>query len=154
MEFSAHYKAPRQRVFDVFMDLESMADTLEGVTRVEVLTDGPVGKGTRWRETRMIMGKERTEELAITEVRAPESYDVECDSCGCLMKCRFTFEEQDGGTTMRMTMQNEPYTLFARIVTPLMMPLMRKQMHKCMDKDFEDVRAVLENGAAVGDMSS
>jgi hypothetical protein len=130
------------------MDIESIADTISGITRVEVLTDGPIGEGTRWRETRVMMGKERTEELEITSVSAPESYDVECDSCGCLMRCRFTFEERDGGTQMHMSMVTEPRTLFARIVTPLMMPLMRRQMTRCMAQDFEDVRGAIEGQAA------
>jgi hypothetical protein len=145
IEFGAQYAAPRDRVFEVFMDVPCMSERIEAITKIEVLTDGPIGEGTRFRETRLMGKKERSEVLEIQNVKDGESYEVVCDSCGCLMECQFTFEDCDGGTKMRMSMQATPQSLFAKIVTPLMMPLMRKMMIKCMSKDFDDVRSVIES---------
>lgn len=42
-------KAPADAVFAVYTDLEKMVDRIPQITALEVLTEGPVSKGTRWR---------------------------------------------------------------------------------------------------------
>ena len=75
--------APQAAVFHLFADVKRAAEHLSGVVRVEKLTDGPVGKGTRFRETRVFFKKEATEELEITGFDPPRSYTLGCESCGC-----------------------------------------------------------------------
>ena len=50
------------------MDVEHAADTLSGIGAVEMLTEGPYAVGTRWRETRSMMGMTASEEMEVTEV--------------------------------------------------------------------------------------
>ena len=74
-----HVDAPVQRVWDLATDLERAPTTLSGVTRVEVLTDGPFAVGTRWRETRTMFGREASEVLEVTAVedepmKAPDAW--------------------------------------------------------------------------------
>ena len=57
-----HVAAPQERVFNVYTQLDRLAGRIPTITAVEVLTDGPFGEGTRWRETRVVMKKEATEE--------------------------------------------------------------------------------------------
>ena len=49
--------APPERVFEVATDLASLPETMSGIDSVEVLSDGPFGEGTRWREIRTLYGK-------------------------------------------------------------------------------------------------
>ena len=60
-------EAPPARVWQVLTDLDHAAETLSGVLRVEVLTDGPYALGTRWRETRKMFGREASEELWVAD---------------------------------------------------------------------------------------
>ena len=41
-------------VFAAFSDIPRGHEMIEQITAIEMLTDGPVGVGTRWRETRMM----------------------------------------------------------------------------------------------------
>ena len=59
-----------------------MERVLSGVERVEVLTEGGFDVGTRWRETRRMLGKEATEEMTVTECVPPERYVTVADSHG------------------------------------------------------------------------
>ena len=70
-------EAPVAVVWQVFTDLGRRRQWLSAVTAVEVLTDGPFGAGTTWRETRrMADGGEITEEFRVDECVIPERFVV------------------------------------------------------------------------------
>lgn len=58
---SVRIRGTQQAVFEAISDLEHAAERIGAIKEIEMLTDGPVGKGTRWRETRLMFGKECTE---------------------------------------------------------------------------------------------
>lgn len=84
--------APLERVFEMFSDIHHSADLVDAITRVEVLTTGSIGKGTRFRETRVMFKRETTEEMEVTAFDPPHSYTVEADSCGAHFTSTFRFE--------------------------------------------------------------
>ena len=53
-------------VWSVLTDLDAQTETLRNVTAVERLTPGEYAVGTRWRETRKMLGKAATEEMWVT----------------------------------------------------------------------------------------
>lgn len=69
--------APPEAVWAVLTDLEGAADTMRTITKVQVLTPGEYGVGTKWRETRTMWGKEATEELEVTVSEPPHLTVVE-----------------------------------------------------------------------------
>jgi carbon monoxide dehydrogenase subunit G len=71
--------AAPEAVWKVLTDLEGAVETLRAVTKVEVLTPGEYGVGTKWRETRTMWGKEATEELSVTVAEAPRLTVVEAN---------------------------------------------------------------------------
>ncbi|MCG8434058.1 MAG: SRPBCC family protein, partial [Gammaproteobacteria bacterium] len=90
--------APADKVFDVFSDIDKFAGRVDGIMKVEKLTNGPVDKGTRWLETRIVMNKESTEELEIIEFEKGSGYTVACDSHGTRYRTVFTFLPQGDET--------------------------------------------------------
>lgn len=138
-----HVNATREKVFAVASDFHSLAENLRGVERLEVLTDGPIGAGTRFRETRVMFGKESTEEMEITAFNPSESYVVECDSCGAHYRAEYLFIPDIAGTHMRVTFDARPTTFLGRLMSPLA-TLMIGPMKKVIDADLEDVKAAAE----------
>jgi hypothetical protein len=65
----------------VFTDLDGAAERVDGIQKLEKLTDGPVGLGTRFRETRRMFRKEAAEEMEFTAFEPGRSYGVCCDAC-------------------------------------------------------------------------
>ena len=74
--------APALQVFDLFADFRHVPGRIKAIKRMEVLTDGPIGVGTRLRETREMFGREVAETLEITAFERPHGYTLCCESCG------------------------------------------------------------------------
>jgi carbon monoxide dehydrogenase subunit G len=64
---SQHIQAPPEKVWSVITDIPGSAATLSGVESVQLLTDGPYGEGTRWKETRKMFGRAETVEMWVAE---------------------------------------------------------------------------------------
>ncbi|QDT63685.1 SRPBCC family protein [Calycomorphotria hydatis] len=129
VELEHRIKAPREIAFAVLSDFEHCSEWIEGIERVEMLTDGPVGVGTRWRETRVMFGKEATEVMEVTTFEPSDRYVVECESCGSLYRSVFTFAEDGDGTKLTLTIETKSLTLMAKLMSPLgyfMMGTMKK----------------------------
>lgn len=139
--------APPERVFAVATDFANMTDHLSGVTKVEMLTGGPVAVGTRFRETRVMFGKEATEEMTVTALQPPRSYTMEALSCGVHYKSILDFLPDGGGTRIVMTITATPQTVMTKITGPLMGFLMKGAMKKAMLKDFADLDAAASQPA-------
>ncbi len=130
--------APVDRTFEVFTDLHGAQERIPEIISMEVLTEGPVGSGTRFRETRKMFGKEATEEMEITTFEPNSVYAVECESCGAHFRTEFRFAPAaEGGTSVEMETVVKPISLFAKLMAPvsgLMMGSMKKALAKDMDR--------------------
>lgn len=145
-EYSTHIDAPLERVFAVAADIPHAADRISGITKVEMETDGAVGVGTRFRETRVMFGKEHTETLEVTAFDPPRSYSVGCDSCGVVWDSTFTFTADGGGTRVELVMTSKPSTFAAKVIGAITAPMMRKSMEKCINSDLADLKRACETG--------
>jgi uncharacterized protein YndB with AHSA1/START domain len=139
-------EAPPERVFEVFTDLGRAAEVMRGVDRIEVLTPGPVGRGTRWRETRTMFGREAVEEMWIGEFEPPHRYVVDAESHGARYRTEFTFQPAPDGlvTVVRMSFGAEPQTFVARVLGALMAGVMSGSIRKALGQDMDDLKAACE----------
>jgi len=140
--------APPARVFEVLADVPNWAEHVTGIRKVELLTDGPVGVGTRFRETRVFFKREATEEMEITEFEPGRGYVLECDSCGCHYRTSTTVVPDGTGTRVELEMQTTPVNLMAKLMSPLA-SILSGPLKKCIERDLEDTRAHLEAGSEV-----
>lgn len=143
---STHIAAPPDRVFALFTDLRNAPSRVKAITALEVLTDGPIGKGTRFRETRTMFGRSCTETMEITGFDPPRSYTVAANSCGCLYRTEFAFRPDAGGTAVEFTFSATAQTFWAKLMAPLF-GLMASSLRKAVEKDLADLKAVAEGGA-------
>jgi hypothetical protein len=131
--------APADRMWSVTSDFAHAADHIKAITKVEMLTPGPVGVGTRFREWR---GRHAVD-MEIAAWSPPRGYSLR----GYAMGTEFTSEIRcvpDGsGTRLEMEIQVRPQTLGAKFLTPLL-ALMSKMMVKSCAKDLVDMAAAAE----------
>jgi len=149
MTLSKHVNAPRSLVFDKASRFGQADQIVSAITRVEMLTDGPVGEGTRFRETRSMFGKEATEEMDVTAFEPPHAYTLGADSHGTRYSTRVRFEETGGGTEVVMEMHATPRTLGAKLPSPLGL-LTKGVMRRCMEQDLEDLKNACESEEGPG----
>jgi carbon monoxide dehydrogenase subunit G len=145
VDVSKQIDAPVERVFEVFTDLHHAAERIAGIVSVEVLTDGPFTVGTRWKETRKMMGKLATETMWITAVEPSRSYTAEAESCGTHYTSTYTFESENGTTRVTMSFRGRPMTLLAKLMSPLGY-FMTGMIRKMLVEDMDDLAAVCEAG--------
>ena len=139
---STFVSAPIESVFNIYTDLENIAERVSAITKLEILTEGPFGKGTRWRETRVVMKKAATEEMTVTSLDPPNGYTVESRSHGMLYETHFTFKPESDGTRVTWGFNGTPQTFGARLSAPIFALFFNGMMKKCMLSDLEELRDV------------
>ena len=143
MNLSVDIDAAPEAVFDIIADIENSAARIEGIEKIEMLTEGSVCVGTKWRETRLMMKKEAVEKMEITAFERPSYYTVYCDSCGCDMEWTMSVEPRGDGSTLTLDMMSKARTSMAKLMAPLGW-LMSGMMKKCVVKDLDNIKAYIE----------
>ncbi len=145
MTVEKQINAAPDRVFALASDFATMSERVPGIKRVEMLTDGPVGVGTKFKETRVMFGKEATETMEVTAFDPPRSYSLSANSCGCLYDSRLEVAANAGGANVTLSFVATPVSFFAKLMSPLG-KLMSGTMRKCFDGDLEAIRKAAERG--------
>ncbi|HEX6909628.1 MAG TPA: SRPBCC family protein, partial [Longimicrobium sp.] len=94
-------------VFQALTDLEGAARWMPGIAQVERVGEVREGVGSRWRETRVMRGKEVTEELEVTHHHPPSHLTLRIDGTrGTSGRGTYVFDyhlaQRVGGTEVRM----------------------------------------------------
>ncbi|MFE6332686.1 SRPBCC family protein [Streptomyces sp. NPDC057798] len=133
-------------VWDALTDLRGMEDVLSGVSKVEVLSEGPFDVGTRWRETRRMFGKEATEEMWVTDCDPPVRYVVEAESHGSRYLSEWVLRA-DGPETTTVSLSfsaDAPSGGFRGVLAKLLGGLGTRAVSKAIAKDLDDVATAVE----------
>lgn len=140
--------ASTDAVWRVLTDLEGTAAVLSGVTRVERLAGAGYSIGTRWRETRTMLGREATEEMEVVGIVPRRSTTIAAESHGMRYRTEFTLEPTDGGTRtllrMRFSGGFESPSWIQRAAAKLTARLGLAATRKTMEQDLADIAAAAE----------
>lgn len=112
-----------------------------------MLTPGPVGVGTRFRETRIVFGREATETMEVLAFDPPRGYVLETLSCGVRYRTEMRLAPRPGGTDVAMTLDLTPLTRLAKIMSLVMRPMV-KSMAKVCAEDLAGIKASFEASQA------
>lgn len=144
LDLSEVVKAPPHEVFAVMSDFPNCSKYCSQIKRVEMLTEGPIGKGTRFRETRVMFGRESTEEMMVADFDPPRSYTITGESCGARFVTVMSVEPDDQGSRIRMTMDWKPITGFAKVMSALTGWLMMGTCRKMVQRELADISRHVE----------
>lgn len=127
------FPAPVAEVFALFTDLDLWPDRVRDVTRVERLTDGPVGVGTRYTESRIVFKKEATETFEVTAFEPNARFETlaHFKSCGAKFRFDHRFVLDGAGTRVDLVVTSRAESWFGWLFAPLaylMMPIFRKSL--------------------------
>lgn len=93
---------PVEEVFDFATNLDNASLLLPNVTKTEMLTEGGMKPGARFRETRRMNGKERSAIIEITEHERPTISAASAAMMGMRATYRFRFTPEGSGTRVEM----------------------------------------------------
>jgi carbon monoxide dehydrogenase subunit G len=140
-----YVRSTPDRAFAVFTDLEAVGDRLSAIEEIELLTDGPIRVGTRWKETRELMGQSATEEMEIVEFDAPRRLVAQAESYGTRYTTQFEFEPEGAGTRIRVTFRAEPQSWTARAMSTVLGGTMMGSVQEMLAQDLADLKAWIES---------
>ena len=133
--------APKEQVFDVVARIENFEKAVPHLTKVEMLTDTTRGVGTRFRETRVMKGREASTELEVTEYIANERIRLVSDTGGAIWDSVFTVSAANGDTRLKLEMDARPHSFVAKLVTPFLIGMITN----AVAEDMDAVKAYCEN---------
>lgn len=142
-----HVHASPEKVWSVISDIPGSAATLSGVHSVQMLSDGPNGEGTRWKETRTMMGRSETVEMWVAQADPQRSTTVKALQGGADYTSRFSLAQRDGGTDLTVTFGAEVIkpTAFSRIAMALFGKIGMGITRKALAKDLAEIAAKAES---------
>ena len=126
-------EAPVERVFDTIAHIDNYSKAIPHIVKVEILSDVKSGVGTRFRETRTMRGREATTELEVTEYVENDRIRVVSDTGGTVWDSMFMVKPAQKGTDLTLVMDARPRRLVARIMTPMIMGVVKKAVEDDMD---------------------
>ena len=125
--------APIDVVFKTVADINQFSQAIPHIVKVEILSDVKSGVGTRFRETRLMKGKEAATELEVTEYTENDRVRIVADSHGTVWDTLFTVESRKGHTELTMTMDAKAYKLLPKLMNPMVKGIIKKAVAKDMD---------------------
>jgi len=135
--------APVDRVFQLFTDIEHGPVYVSEIKRIEMLTPGSVRRGTRWRETRDVMGVQDSAEMEITSFERNRMYTITHHKAGVQVDTSFWFEPVDGGTNVSVEFELEPGGVPPGFLAPLGWAIEGK-VKQVLSRDLADLKHVIE----------
>ncbi|REJ72151.1 MAG: SRPBCC family protein [Planctomycetota bacterium] len=125
--------APVDIVFHTVADISRFSEAVPHIVNVEFLTEQQSGVGTRFRETRVMHGKEIATELEVTEYVENDRVRIVADSHGTVWDTVFSVSEEGAATVLAMTMTANARTLAAKLTTRMISGMVAKAVEADMD---------------------
>jgi hypothetical protein len=135
--------APPAAVFAVAANIVVWPQFMSGIRNVEILTPGPIASGTRFRETRIMLGRTAAEEMTIAEFQSPNRLLLTAFNHGTDYTVDHTFTTAGRGTRLSLRFEGRPVTLLSRLLSPLGR-LFAGSVRKQIEKDVADLKREAE----------
>lgn len=136
-------EAPVDQVFAAFTDIEHNAGRVSGIKNVEVLSTGEFRLGTRWRETREILGRLDDAEMEVTAFEKDRGYTITHHKAGAKIDTVFTFAPEGDGTHVSITFALENQGLPPGLLSPVSWAIAGK-VKEALSKDLSDMKKSVE----------
>jgi carbon monoxide dehydrogenase subunit G len=147
-----HVNASPDKVWTVISDIPGSAATLSGVDSIQMLSEGAYGEGTRWKETRTMMGRAETVEMWVSQAEPPSptragTTTVKALQGGADYTTRFILAERDGGTDLTLTFGAQVVrpTLLSKVMLALFGRIGMSITRKALAKDVAEIAAKAES---------
>jgi len=136
---SDEISAPIDRVFQAFTDIEHGPVHVSGIKKLEMMTPGPVHVGTRWLETREVMGRLDSAEMEMTAFERDRMFTITHNKAGVRIDTTFWFEPSRDSTKVTVEFDLESGGLPPGLLAPLGWAIAGK-VEKVLNHDLADLK--------------
>jgi carbon monoxide dehydrogenase subunit G len=128
-------------VFAFVTDLKNATKHIPGVKKLELLSKGELGVGSRFLQERTILGTTLEQEMEITEFDPPTTYAARGEAHGCEVTGRLSLESEETGTRVRAELTVEPQGFAGKLAASMIL----KGAEIAMHEDLEAMKSALES---------
>ena len=132
-----------ERIFALFTDIEHAAQHVSGIKKTEMLTTGPFSRGSRWLESREILGRVDTAEMEVTAFETNHTYTITHHKGGLRIDTTFSFEPIPGGTKVSIEFALNNQGLPPGLLSPLEWAMAGK-VRDVLGHDLADLKKSLD----------
>jgi len=147
MELSAsiNIERPVEDVWKAIIDFENCSNYIESIIKLDII-DQPKDTliGFKWKETRVMFGKEATETMWITDYTENEYYQTRAESHGSIYTSRLSIVPVGEDTQLTMSFSGQAQTFTAKLLSSIMGFMVKGAMKKAILKDLTDIKMHLE----------
>jgi hypothetical protein len=145
IQVECNIPASKSKCFEAFSDLNNLADKVTAITKIELLAPGEIGVGTKFKETRVMFGKESSEVMEITLFEPNSHIREEAFAGGVHYISDWKFTESNEITTVSITFNIQYQTILARLMSVVFF-FISGTMKKAFVTDMEEMKkAICEN---------
>jgi uncharacterized membrane protein len=140
--------APIAQVFGVFTDVEHSAERVTNIQKIEMLTIGSLRLGSRWLETRAVLGRQDTVEMEVTAFEQNRTYTITHHKAGARIDAVFTFDTVKAQTRVQIEFILESHGLPPGALAPVRWA-MASTVRDVIGQDLEDLKTFIEQQPAL-----
>ena len=137
--------APAAAVWNLVTDIDRWTDRISGIVSVEVVERPASGiVGLKWREKRILFGKEAVETMWISAAEPQHWYETTAINHGAVYSTRISLEEKNDRVSLTATFCTKPTTIGAKLMSVFAF-LFNGTMRKLLQQDLRDIRTAVES---------
>jgi uncharacterized protein YndB with AHSA1/START domain len=140
---SREIAAPVEQVFAMFTDIEHGSEHVSAIKKIDMMTFGPLRLGSKWSETREVMGRLDDAEMEITAYERNASYTITHHKAGVRVDTQFTFEPVATGTQVNVEFALNPQGLPPALLSPFEWAIAGK-VRDALGADLMDLKQSVE----------
>ena len=125
-EMSAWISRPPKDVFDFITTSDNAPKVVQSVKSMVKLTEGPVRVGTRYRETRLMNGKEQHAELEVVAYEPNQKYAMKNVTEGIETVYSYAFHPEGDGTRVHLACEVKSSGL-KKLMLPMVTSILKKE---------------------------
>ncbi len=125
-ELSQRIARPPREVFEVLSNPALATEFVDNIKESKQLTDGPIAVGTRFRETRVVNGKEATADLVVSDYEPDTHIGISTEAEGIKVVYHYRLSPEDAGTRLTWTCELEASGL-RKMMLPMVAAILKKE---------------------------
>ena len=138
-EFTEQIARSPRDVFEVLSDPTRAGEFLDNIKASAKLTDGPISVGTKFRETRVVNGKEASADLLVSAFEPYTHFGISTEAEGIKVEYHYRLSPEGDGTRLEWTCELE-----ASGLRKMMLPMVAGIMKKEDGEHLQKLKAYLE----------
>lgn len=142
---SIEINSSKEEVWQMVTDYLHWQEYVSAIQKVEILEKPTEGfSGLKWKETRMMFGKEAVETMWVTESEVNSYYRTRAESHGSIYLSLVKIEEKGEGCILTQGFEGVPQTFLGKLMMGVMGGMMKKSTEKALYADLVDMKNYIE----------